>query len=279
MRKQNGFSLVELAVTLVIIGLLIGGVLKGQEIVNNSRVTMTVAKAKEIDAAMRNFRTIYGAIPGDMKGAGARIPDCNENCNPWFSAMVVSGGRAGDGEIGDYNQAYYKVAQQRLNHPPNSESQEEVLFWQHLLAANLLGGYTNRPLYEANLDPAWGVTHPAAAVGGGFIIGSGSRDPSGMIPDVEKMFPFELTIIRDPKEDLNLQPDRMAMTPLRAAWIDRKLDDGYPVSGDVKGIGVERSCFHEVTEGGGYSPVSGNFYEYDETIPTLDCGVVIRIQN
>ncbi len=47
--NQSGFTLVELAIVMIIIGLLIGGILKGQELVSNARVTSTVAQIKGID--------------------------------------------------------------------------------------------------------------------------------------------------------------------------------------------------------------------------------------
>jgi prepilin-type N-terminal cleavage/methylation domain-containing protein len=54
--SQAGFTLVELAIVMIIIGLLIAGVLKGQELIANARVTSTVAQVKAIDAAISTFK-------------------------------------------------------------------------------------------------------------------------------------------------------------------------------------------------------------------------------
>jgi prepilin-type N-terminal cleavage/methylation domain-containing protein len=63
--RQEGFTLVEMAIVLVIIGLIIGGILKGQEIVNNGRVKAQVAQIDSIKAAIQTFLDKYGFYPGD----------------------------------------------------------------------------------------------------------------------------------------------------------------------------------------------------------------------
>lgn len=75
MTKQNGFTLVELAIALMVIGLLIGGVLKGQELIENARVTATIRNLKAYDAAVMVFRNTYNAWPGDIRRP-ERIPNC-----------------------------------------------------------------------------------------------------------------------------------------------------------------------------------------------------------
>lgn len=75
-RGQQGFTLVELAIVLVIVGLLIGGVLKGQELIENTRVTTTVAQVKGLEAGMNTFYDTYGTLPGDLLAANTRLPSC-----------------------------------------------------------------------------------------------------------------------------------------------------------------------------------------------------------
>ncbi len=65
MKDQAGFTLVEIAIVMVIIGLLIGGVLKGQAMIQNARVKNVVKQGDEFRAAWATFFDRYGVLPGD----------------------------------------------------------------------------------------------------------------------------------------------------------------------------------------------------------------------
>ena len=71
MRRQQGFTLVEIAIVLVIIGLLLGGILKGQELINSARVRNLADTATGVQAAYYGFIDRYRRIPGDWSGTGA----------------------------------------------------------------------------------------------------------------------------------------------------------------------------------------------------------------
>jgi prepilin-type N-terminal cleavage/methylation domain-containing protein len=115
MRKlQAGFTLVELAIVLMIIGLLIGGILKGQELIENARITSTIRQFKSYDAAVITFRDSYGAWPGDMLSPGTRLPDCS-------TSLACNTPGNNNGILGD--------AGIEMNN-----------FWQHLAKANLISG-------------------------------------------------------------------------------------------------------------------------------------------
>ena len=64
-RNEAGFTLVEIAIVMVIIGLLIGGVLKGQSMIQNAKVKRVVNQANELRAAIMSFYDKYGVYPGD----------------------------------------------------------------------------------------------------------------------------------------------------------------------------------------------------------------------
>jgi prepilin-type N-terminal cleavage/methylation domain-containing protein len=64
-KGQAGFTLVEIAIVMVIIGLLIGGVLKGQAMIDNAKVKRVVKQADEMRAAVMTFYDKYGVYPGD----------------------------------------------------------------------------------------------------------------------------------------------------------------------------------------------------------------------
>lgn len=67
--RQSGFTLVEIAIVLVIIGLLLGGVLKGQEMIENAKIKSIVNDMKAVQAAYNGYIDRYKAIPGDELGA------------------------------------------------------------------------------------------------------------------------------------------------------------------------------------------------------------------
>ena len=77
--KQKGFTLVEIAIVLVIVGLLIGGVLKGQEMITNAKLKRIESDNAGIAAAMFSYQDRYLQLPGDDSAANSRfdvtVPD------------------------------------------------------------------------------------------------------------------------------------------------------------------------------------------------------------
>src|SRR5580765_3017426 len=93
-KSQKGFTLVEIAIVLVIIGLLLGGILKGQEMITQAKIKNVIADVTGVSAAMYGYQDRYRALPGDDKGAGR-----------WTSAPAAAPGN-GNGVIeGTYNSA------------------------------------------------------------------------------------------------------------------------------------------------------------------------------
>lgn len=82
-RNQKGFTLVEIAIVMVIIGLLIGGVLKGQEMIKNAKIKRVVKTSDELRAAIYTYQDRFGYIPGDDPQAtvhtGAAVTNGNGN--------------------------------------------------------------------------------------------------------------------------------------------------------------------------------------------------------
>jgi prepilin-type N-terminal cleavage/methylation domain-containing protein len=94
MRKQRGFTLIEIAIVLVIIGLLLGGVLKGQELITSARVRHLTSTQDGVKAAYFGFLDRYRALPGDYSGAQANIPNCTgcQNGNNDGQIKGIAGG-------------------------------------------------------------------------------------------------------------------------------------------------------------------------------------------
>ena len=201
--EEKGFTLVELAIVMVIIGLLIGGILKGQEMINNAQVSATIAQMKGIDAATSTFRDMYDALPGDITNPGTRLVNCTAApCNT-----------AGNGNS-------------VLTNAPGSVANENLSFWSHLNAADLLTGI------DGSATTAWGFGVPATKVGGGLTVG---YTANGALTNGYGTGRGGHWLM------LQGVPGTAASTvlePGQAARIDRKMDDGAPNTGSVISSGA-----------------------------------------
>lgn len=84
LNNQKGFTLVEIAIVMVIIGLLLGGVLKGQQMIANAKIKNLVNHAKGLAAAIYSYQDRFKALPGDdpraiinLTGAGCTVANGN----------------------------------------------------------------------------------------------------------------------------------------------------------------------------------------------------------
>ena len=102
-KKQRGVTLVEIAIVLVIIGLLLGGILKGQELINNAKVRSIADRQNSIKAAWFSFIDRYQALPGDYRQAQQNVP----GAGPALDLNVGATGEGfGDGTIIDTESPY-----------------------------------------------------------------------------------------------------------------------------------------------------------------------------
>lgn len=121
MRKsQSGFTLIEIAIVLVIIGLLLGGVLKGQELITSARVRNLISQQDGIKAAFFGFQDRFRAYPGDYASANSTLkcPTGASCLNGNGNGIIESNGDTSTG----------------------SEAAETMLAWMHLASAGFLNG-------------------------------------------------------------------------------------------------------------------------------------------
>ncbi len=118
--QQSGFTLVEIAIVLVIIGLLLGGILKGQELINSAKAKSYASDFRVIQTSLYGFQDRFKAIPGDYASAATNITGATN---------ATTGGTLGNGQIeGAWDSA--------------NPGDESCLAWQHLRLAGFLAGST-----------------------------------------------------------------------------------------------------------------------------------------
>jgi len=119
--RCRGFTLIEIAIVLVIIGLLLGGVLKGQELINNAKVKSYATDFRNIPIMLYGYQDKFKALPGDDSQVVAHIPVATLATTP--------AGTVGNGVI---NGAW----------DTTTNTDETCLFWQHVRLAGLAPGST-----------------------------------------------------------------------------------------------------------------------------------------
>jgi len=161
MNKQTGFTLIELAIVLVIIGLLLGGVLRGQELINSARVKSLTRDFQNAQVYLYGYQDRFRSIPGDDGQAAARLQGPPVATAPPAGAATTDNGRID----GNWNDGF-------------GVGSESVLFWQHVRLAGLAPGPT---AVAAGFDQqnanngrvgiqSIGATPPIAGMTGSYVI-------------------------------------------------------------------------------------------------------------
>jgi len=214
--RISGFTLVELSIVLVIIGLIVGGVFAGKSLIEAAKIRKQVADLQQFISAVHAFETKYDLLPGDVSDRSATR----------FGLTPVVGGGSGseNGEIDDL----------QGNSPPTRMMAEPTAFFVNLTDANLITGYHY-------YDGGWNL----------YLLGPGTQ--AGMVVPPLKLNPkagiaasswngsvWFFLGISDPGNDyegtfLHLSTHGV-LTPSQAYQLDQKMDDGLPGSGSVVAI-------------------------------------------
>jgi len=197
--KNRGFTLIEIAIVLVIIGLLLGGVLKGQELINNARVKSFANDFRNIPVSIYAYQDRFRAIPGDDLLAATHVAGGTAPTTP-------AGATLGNGQI---NGSWDEVA---------NNTDESCLFWQHVRLANLAAGST-----VVDCTTAASAYVPRNAAGGRIGIQSSNGFATITLPTV--MTGTYVICSTNISGQFVLQ-------------LDTLLDDGNPTTGSMRAIGV-----------------------------------------
>lgn len=206
---NRGFTLVELSIVLVIIGLIVSGVMMGTDMVRQAGISRTISQMNEYTAAHHAFVTKYGGIPGDLEKVNVFGLDTN-------SCSVVADAQ-GDGILHDrFSSSEVQLGGEIANH------------WIHLSNAKLVGDSFVRPGVAACTEAKTaGVSYPLTPMGGLIVLTSAGRQH------------YVLGIGQTRSTALGtaagttLSTNGDEVSPEDALSLDLKLDDGLPTTSIV----------------------------------------------
>lgn len=239
--KQNstyrrGFTLVEIAIVLVVIGLLSGGVLVGRALIHTTKLNHAITESQKYRAATVAFKDQYRALPGDMRNAvrywgplsGGTADGVDASC---LAATLYDGQLTCNGD-----------GNGRLGENTVASEKERVRFWQHLSNAGLIEGfYTGLQTLGPTMF-APGVNVPASRL-----------TPASWSVNWFAFSANTLTLgLADGTEQEGEEGWGGAYTAEDAQYIDTKADDGSAYTGNIIGYHIDYESYGCVS-----SPVSG----------------------
>ncbi len=262
---RKGFSLIELSIVLVILGLLVGGILAGQSLIRASELRAVSTEYSRWQTAVHAFRDKYFAVPGDFSAATTVWGRLNSNSDCLTNsgaAVSTSGGCDGNGDgIVPWD-----------NSGAVGTAKEMHQFWRHLALAGLIeGAYTGLAgptLNSAHVLP--GTNSPVSKIpnagwgaAGGGNCGLGATQCFGnLAADYNGYYVYGVATPSGGNTPIN-----PALRPAEAWNIDTKIDDGFPTSGRVR---ARYTGANQCTTSASITDLTGTYnYAYSSILCTL----------
>lgn len=234
-KAQGGFTLIELSIVLVIIGLIVGGVLVGQDLISGASLRAQIAQLEKYQTAVNTFKLKYGNhLPGDFPGSLAT--------QFGFASRSGATGHGDDNGLLDSCDGNFTLSS-------NLAGCETVFFWSDLSAAKLIdGSFTDAAdNTNASLTTADQVATllPRARINGNFVavarddVSSGYITNTSPAPTKGNVFVVgQVVSIGDFGAGRSFGEYRVTggLTPLQLSSIDTKTDDGVPTTGRVRAV-------------------------------------------
>lgn len=279
MYKNKGFSLVELSIVILIIGLLVAGISSGTKLIQQAELRSIISEFEEIQVAYKTFQATYDAIPGDMGDASVFFSGCatggvgNVNCNGNGDGQVTfnMGDESNGDQLGDEP---YKV-------------------FRHLNLAGIYdkGGSTVLPSAISNFNSyaTDGVHANSDALGNGYYVivsvdagnTGGSTIAAGAIYETTSgafvsAFPVGSPGVYVFSNTVGTSNGGQgAMNAFTAFQIDKKIDDGTTSGGNA--IGANTGSFRTITDVTGSNVcVTGANYNIATTNDTCIPGQILN---
>ena len=200
--RRSGFTLIELSIVLVIIGLILGGVIGGKVLIEQAELRKIQNNIAQYQAAVQVFRQKYAALPGDMVNASQYWP-------------VISAGGNGN------------------NHFENPDpDQEHFLVWQELALAGIIPGKFSGTSDAAGTSIP-GVNVPIGARNEVYFFHNMSLAHCAHYTNVDCNATSDILRVAAKITNVYPHPDDPVFTPSEAYSIDAKVDDGFPGRGKI----------------------------------------------
>lgn len=259
--RQLGFTLLELSIVLVIIGLLTGAILAGRDLIRAAEIRKIHGEADSIITAIASFKSKYNCLPGDCPNAtdffgmsilcplpSDHLGTCNGDGNAFLDAPILTVGATS-----------YPYA-------------EGLWAWQQLADAGLLSGS-----FSGATDPTFlwkaGSNSPAVLSDSvAWVIDDANSQEASQITPIGTMRPGAILFTWAQGNDETLGgglPGKSLLTPFELQSYDAKYDDGNPVTGRI---------LAEDAYGGGCLTQSAGEYAYDlgsANRDQMNCGPII----